>query len=249
MSKLNTLASRIEFALKQKDIKPSKASLMMGWSVSTLGKIINDKSKTLRFSNGIKLAEFLGVDPVWLATGKPSSEIVLVKNGKKRSIIDSPDSPILARYVPLLTWQEAGAKIKSSHDIKDKKSWPMISISYNASFATFALMMDGDSMQDVTGKYLSFQTGDILFFDPEERPYLGCYVIAYKQGDKTAIFRRLDIDCGKVCLMPHKSNWPAIELKDNIKIFGVLVERSTRFDHTFNPAKMVKKVKYLDELV
>jgi SOS-response transcriptional repressor LexA len=247
MNNIKKMGARVAWALKQKNIPASTVSVKLGWSVSYLGKVISGEIEELGFLRGIQLAEFLGIDPHWLATGEMRSEILLIKAGKRRAIADNPNSPLLASYVPLISWQEAGKRIKSSYAIKDKRAYPAVQMTANAGLGAFALTMDGDSMADNTGQYISINTDDIVFFDPDERPYIGCCVLARMPNDDAAILRRLDIDCGKLYLIAHNKRFPATELKDKSIIFAVLVERITPFSQ--KSSVKIKKMKYLDDLL
>jgi SOS-response transcriptional repressor LexA len=246
MTKLNTLGARIEWALNQKKMAASTASLKLGWSISYLSKLISGEIIGMDFLRGVQLAEFLNVDPVWLATGEMRSEILLVKAGQKHSIADNPNSPLLANYVPLLSWQEAGKRYKSAYDIKDKRTFPMVQMTANAGLGAFALIIDGDSMIDSSSRNISFYKDDIVFFCPDESPQIGCYVLARLPNENSAMFRRLVIDCDKLYLMPHNKQYPAIELKDKNYVFAVAVERSTRLANV-NTSK--RKMQRLDELL
>jgi SOS-response transcriptional repressor LexA len=246
MNNTKTLGARVAWALKQKTIPASTVSVKLGWSVSYLSKVISGEIEELGFLRGIQLAEFLGVDPHWLATGEMRSEILLIKAGKRRAIADNPNSPLLASYVPLVSWQEAGKRFRSAYSIKDKRAYPAVQMTANAGLGAFALSVDGDSMADNTGQHISINAHDIVFFDPDERPYIGCCVLVRMPNEDAAILRRLDIDCGKLYLVAHNKRFPVIELKDKSIIFAVLVERCTRFAP--KPSK-AKKIKYLDELL
>jgi SOS-response transcriptional repressor LexA len=247
MNNTKTLGARVAWALKQKNIPASTVSVKLGWSVSYLSKVISGEIEELGFLRGIQLAEFLGVDPHWLATGEMRSEILLIKAGKRRAIADNPNSPLLASYVPLVSWQEAGKRIKSAYAIKDKRAYPAVQMTTNAGLGAFALTIEGDAMADARGKYISFLKDDLVFFDPDERPFLGCYVLARLPNDPTAILRRLDIESGRLYLLAQDERFPAIELRDKSLIIAVLVERCTRFDQAIH--HKVKKIKYLDELL
>jgi hypothetical protein len=43
----------------------------------------------------------------------------------------------------------------------------------NAGLGAFALTIEGDAMADARGKYISFLKDDLVFFDPDERPFFG----------------------------------------------------------------------------
>lgn len=248
MKQLDTLAKRIVWSLKIVKKPHTVVSQKLYGSPSYLGKIIKGEIIEMGFMRGLMFADYAGLDPYWLATGQVRSEIILLKNRKRCAIGENPNSPLLTNYVPLLDWQDAGRGIKSAYDLKDKRAHvALIQMKANSGMGAFALLIDGDSMNDHTNKYTSFQRGDFVFFDPDERPYLDGYVLVMRMGEKYSILRRLQLDSGKVWLVANNRSYPAYELSKGDKIIAVLVERSTRFEQTVNSKS--KKVKYLDEIL
>lgn len=249
MTKLNTISSRVAWALKQKGISPYQASLQLKCTPSYLPKLLTGRIKTPAADKMLQLAEFLGVDFKWLITGVTCNEAIITKNGQKRTVIDDPNMPLFAHYVPLIGWQEAGLTVKSAIDITDRGRYPTRQIPVDASLGALALIVDGNAMVSQSEKYYSFTKGAIVFFDPDVRPYIGCYVLARSKQDKTAIFRRLALDSGKVYLEANNPRYQAKEFTKDYQVIGVLVCAKIAPVEAFNPAKMVKKIRYLDELV
>jgi SOS-response transcriptional repressor LexA len=247
MKQKTTFAERVSWGLRRIGSNSLRAAKALGWSHSMISKIVAGEVKNISFPRGIKLANYLHMCPVYLATGETKSRISIVKGAEQRDISDNPKFPLIMRHIPILTWQEAGnLTIRSASDIPDRSDRDYIGDLSSTGLNNFAVKMEGNSML-APGKAESFRDGEFLYFDPTQDAYIGCYVLARDKALREAYFRLLSLDCGQPCLVPHNSAFPVIKITGNIEINGVLVDAHRRFNHV--PEKAKKKVKYLAEIL
>jgi SOS-response transcriptional repressor LexA len=250
MKKLTTLGERIAWGLARIGSNPHQAAPALGCTAAHIYNLKNGTTKALEFKLGIRLANYLQVCPIWLATGKQRSGISITKGAEKRDLPDNPDHPLLARSIPVIAWEEA-AKIdlRLSKDIPERPDRQLIADPTNTSLHNYALVMQGDSMIG-PGEFDSFKEGDYLYFDPTIAPYIGCYVLARDKKRHEAYFRRLILDCGVPYLIPNNHPcFPAIRVTNDIHINGVLVDTHRRYEHIINPKNAQKKIKYLADIL
>lgn len=251
MKKLTTIGERFSWALMRIGSNPTRTAEAVGCSAALLTNLKNNKVKTtINFELGIKLANYLQVTPEWLATGKTYCGINIIKGAEQRQVKENPNHPILAVSVPVISWQEASTlAIRTITDIPEKKDRRYITNAINKSLNSYAIVMQGDSMIDITNEKKSFHDGDFLYFDPGIRAYIGTYILARDVSCNNAVFRQLVYDCGKVFLKPHNQSYPVLKYNSgNIIIQGVLVESRQSYNHVYNPKEMVKRIIYLDEI-
>lgn len=247
MRQKTTFAERVSRGLRVIGSNSLRAAKALGWSHSMISKIVAGEVKSVSFERGVKLASYLHLCPKYLATGEKRSRISIVKGAEQRDISDNPKFPLIMRHIPILSWEEASIlTIHSADDIPDRSDRDYIGDLSSTGLNNFALKMEGNSML-APGEAESFRDGEFLYFDPTQEPYVGCYVLARDKALREAYFRRLELDCGQPCLLPHNSAFPVIKITGNIEINGVLVDAHRRFNHT--PEKGKKKVKYLADIL
>lgn len=122
---------------------------------------------------------------------------------------------------PLITWaiaSEWSNKMKSN--INDIKEWPSTTKKVNEH--SFWLRVKGNSMTAQSG--LSIPEGMLILVDPSIKPTSNKLVIAKINNDSEATFKKYVEDAGKKFLVSLNPAWPIIEIDDNCKIIGVVVE-------------------------
>ncbi|HCQ9885968.1 TPA: helix-turn-helix transcriptional regulator [Acinetobacter baumannii] len=89
MKDLKTLADRLRYAMEvlpPKKIKGVDLARAVGVKPPSVSDWLSGKSKTMEGENLLKAAKFLGVNPVWLATGKNESTLSHEKNNESVKI-------------------------------------------------------------------------------------------------------------------------------------------------------------------
>lgn len=161
----------------------------------------------------VALAIVCGVRPQWLATGKgPMTD-------------DAPSNvslgPPIRGSVPLISWVQAG-KWREAIDLYapgDAENW--IETTVPIKEHTFALRVEGDSMEP------EFPAGVLIVVEPDLDPQPGDYVIA-KNGDD-ATFKQLVKDGSDWLLKPLNERYPIKPLESPCKIIGVVRSLERRF--------------------
>ncbi|MDD9156978.1 S24 family peptidase [Aliivibrio sp. S4TY2] len=88
--------------------------------------------------------------------------------------------------------------------------------------SSFWLRVKGDSMTSLTSP--SFPEGTAVLVDPTIEPENGKFVVAKLTDENEATFKRLVIDAGKKYLKPLNRDYSMLEINDNCKIIGVVVD-------------------------
>lgn len=122
---------------------------------------------------------------------------------------------------PLINWDNVGEwENMESYNINNISEWP--STTKRVSKNSFWLRVKGNSMTAPTG--LSIPEGMLILVDPSITPTSNKLVIAKFSNDNEATFKKYVIDSGKRFLVGLNPSWPIIEIDDNCKIIGVVVE-------------------------
>ena len=84
----------------------------------------------------------------------------------------------------------------------------------------YALRVIGDSMAP------EFLDGHIIIIDPAMSPEHGAYVIVDYRGETT--FRQFIVESGRKFLKPLNDAYPTIEMVENYRVRGVVIQRASR---------------------
>lgn len=128
------------------------------------------------------IAEFLGVESLWLQTGTVREELATYSTGNVSPI---PEELLEKRQdVPLLTWVSAGAWLQNqgSFCAKDAERWLPCPVSH--SIMTFALRVEGDSMTSPYPNEKSYPHGTLIYVDPFKPIVNRCSVVAFLPKNK-----------------------------------------------------------------
>lgn len=129
--------------------------------------------------------------------------------------------PPIRGKVPLISWVQAG-KWREAIDLYtpgDAEDWIETTVPVKEN--TFALRVDGDSMEP------EFPAGVLIVVEPDLDPQPGDYVIA-KNGDD-ATFKQLVKDGSDWLLKPLNERYPIKPLESPCKIIGVVRSLERRF--------------------
>lgn len=129
--------------------------------------------------------------------------------------------PDLRGKVPLISWVQAGNFAEVVDLLHPGEAFEWIETSVQPREHTFALRVDGDSMEP------DFQAGTILIVEPELEAHVGDFVIA-KNGDEEATFKQLVRDGGDWYLKPLNPRYPLKPLT-GCYVVGVVRAAERRF--------------------
>ncbi len=206
-----TFAGRLQLALDDPDYGMTQAELAkaVGYkNQSSISNILNDPART-GSSKTFQMAHALNIQPLWLAdgTGLMRRGKTLPRDGAEIKHIfekNTLHAPVGDNYrvspklppVPLISWVIAGM-LKEIDDIPDPEvgEWPLEYPSKRMSARSWALVVEGDSMDDGTER--AIPAGHILFCDPEVHYFPNCLVIAKNTDAQRATFKQLITEDGK----------------------------------------------------
>lgn len=172
-----------------------------------------------------QLARALGVQSIWLATGKgPREQSASVTPFDANAVI----IPIGTRRVPLISSIQAGlwSEIVDNFAPGDAEEWLITDL--KCSDASFALTIKGNSMEPI------FSDGDRVIIDPAVIPRPGSFVAA-KNGSEEATFKKyrprgISANGQDVFeLVPLNDDYPSLHSdREPIRIIGTAVEHRRR---------------------
>ncbi|AXD18430.1 helix-turn-helix domain-containing protein [Salmonella enterica] len=201
-----SLAERVKQKRTELNLTQTQAAELAGIKQQSWASI--EDGKTLKPRNIVGIAYALKCDPSWLMNGGPFQPVTQVNT----------------RKIPLISYVQAGA-LASKHPIEAfDGSFEYVMTDMDWSEFTFALKIEGDSMEP------DFKAGDVIIVDPEIEPAPGEFVVA-SNGDHEATFKKYrptitDIDGNQHFeLVPLNNDYPVINCRDRpIKILGTMVE-------------------------
>ncbi|KIU35279.1 LexA family protein [Atlantibacter hermannii] len=192
---------RIELGLTQTEAAELAGIRQQSW------QSIED-GKTLKPRNIIGIAKALKCDPEWLMNGGTFM----------------PLAEVNSRRVPLISYIQAGALAEKSPIEAFDGSLEYILTDLDISEFSFALRIEGDSMEP------DFKAGDVIIVDPEIEPTPGEFVVA-KNGGEQATFKKYrptytDMKgCQHFELVPLNDDYPVINSENQpLTIIGVMIE-------------------------
>lgn len=204
---MSTIGQNIKLARRKKNLNQAELSQLCGWNgfpsrISNYERGVREpKSDDL-----LKLANSLNVSVDWFYRDYGNNQTLEVRESA------ATYKPI--RYIPLLDWEQAITYLKGKKvDAKD-----MLPVTQMESTLSFALTVEGDSMESAQGD--SFSAGCTLIIDPGMQPKNHDFVLALM--NQTTTFKQLIIDSGTRFLKPLNPRYPLLEMPANAEILGVV---------------------------
>lgn len=192
---------RIELGLTQTEAAEKAGIRQQSW------QSIED-GKTLKPRNIIGIAKALRCDADWLMNGGAFM----------------PLAEVNSRRVPLISYVQAGALAEKSPIEAFDGSLEYILTDLDLSEHSFALRIEGDSMEP------DFKAGDVIIVDPEIEPAPGEFVVAKNGGDQATFkkYRPTYTDNNgrqHFELVPLNNDYPVINSDhQHLTIIGVMIE-------------------------
>lgn len=129
------------------------------------------------------------------------------------------------RHIPIISYAQAGKMTEVVDPFSLGDGFETIQPTVECSKHSFALRLDGDSMEP------RFHHGDVVIIDPERAPKPGNFVVAINGNEETTFkkYRPRAVDSHGVMmfeLAPLNDDYPTLHSdRDNLRIIGVCVER------------------------
>lgn len=226
---MTTLANRLKASRLQAGMTQQRLASKSGVTRVAISKAEQGLTKTFNGDTLLNISMALGVDPVWLQTGKhqvramQKEPLLTAKavNTEHENIAPTKQPQYRYEY-PKLNWIQAGEFSMNGDDYSafDIENW-YDSIKY-AGERGYWLEVKGDSMSSPVG--ITFPEGMMILVNPDECPTPGRYVIAEIKDSHEATFKKLISDAGREYLKPLNPNYAPIPLNDKINIIGVVID-------------------------
>lgn len=181
---------------------------------------LSGRTRTIEGRNLLLAAEFLGVAPKWLATGRgPIRRDYTLHEG---SNVEAALQPTRSFSYPEISWVQAG-NAREAVEIGNIALCPQHSSDVWAGEDAFWLRVSGDSMTASSGGP-SFPEGFLILVAPDIEPRAGQFVVARMIGTNEATFKQLIRDAGDVYLKPLNPTYPTRPVDDAWEIVGTVVD-------------------------
>ncbi|AWY20331.1 helix-turn-helix domain-containing protein [Moraxella bovis] len=217
-----TLAERLKQARLAKDKSQTEVANAVGMKQPSYNAIESGKVQRSGFLTDI--AQFLGVNPHWLATGqgemtaKPTIDELRLKMDEIQGKVNGVERANPVKMLPVINEVQAGYFTDIGDDSYDE---------YRPAHhkGSYWLKIKGDSMTP------EFRQGDLVLVDKERIATTGNYVVALIEGDAKATFKKYRecFDDGKPYyqLIALNDFYPIIDSRAKpFEVIGVVVEHN-----------------------
>ncbi|MGX0957423.1 SOS-response transcriptional repressor LexA [Pseudomonas viridiflava] len=231
---MSTFKERLKLAMAGPP-KVSQAALARACGVTapSVNDWVSGKTKTIEGQNLLLAADFLGVVPLWLATGKgrmrktdAADEDSGQSSGEPSNVAMIAQPEQMYRY-PVVSWVTAGTWSEAVQPFPDGFSDRYDLSDYKAKGPAFWLEVKGDSMTSTSAP--SIPEGSQILVDTEADVRPGKLVIAKLSGSNEATFKKLVEDGGIRFLKPLNPAYPTVQCAEGCRIIGVVVRSLTKF--------------------
>jgi len=213
---METLGIRLKKCRKANGTTQQVAAKAVGMSQTNLSELESDLYPTSSFIP--MLANYYGVDALWLATGKAGKAQQNLSTFGLQFKAGAPNIggkiPLKGR-VPLISYVAAGnwSEAVDNFTVGDAEVWVNTTIPVRKH--TYALRVQGDSMEP------KFPDGATIIVEPEEEAKNSSFVIV-RQNGSDATFKQLVIDGGQKYLKPYNDRYPIMQMREDAVICGVV---------------------------
>ena len=208
-----SLAQRLKQTREQARISQRELARRSGLSQQLISKLENGLVEST--TEVFRLAETLGVNARWLATGQ----------GKEKDVEDgAEEGPAVTGFAPLISWVAAGMWQDVADPYPPGAGEEMVPVTCRVGPLAFALRVQGDSMEPV------FPDGCVIIVDPSAEPRQGSYVVVRLDEAEQATFKQLVIDGGARYLKPLNPRYPLMEIRQSASLCGVVRQMVMDFE-------------------
>lgn len=208
MQTTEKLGERIRRMLREKDMTQAELARLAGIKQQTISYIVGGESAGQSSRYTTKIAEALGVNPVWLATGSGNPHDPTVPIRVDGVTVESI-------MVPILRPSEVAAFLGGQPPPTNRV---LMSDTATAG-ASFALEIAGESMAP------TFREGDRVVVDTSLKPEPGDYVAAI--AGEVVLFRRFRQRHPGFELVPENPDWETLASDESVRVIGVMTEHRT----------------------
>jgi SOS-response transcriptional repressor LexA len=211
------IGERIKETRKERGMTQVALAKAAGVHQSTIADL--ERGRTTKTPSAAQIARVLGVDALWLATGRGRKEASfdhLSSNGFNLDEGNVSASTVQLRgKVPVISLVAAGNWSEAVDNFAPGQAEEWVATTIPIKQHTYALRVQGDSMEP------KFLDGAIIIVEPEEEARNGSYVIVRQNGSE-ATFKQLVIDGTQTYLKPLNSRYPIMVMQPDAIICGVV---------------------------
>lgn len=217
---MNTFGKRVRERRKELGISQVDLAKKSGLAQATISAIETDRNQGSR--EILAISKALKCRAEWLSTGLGDKEIPGSVN------IHWPDpntseGPEPTGLVPLISWVQAGIFCSSPDLLEPGDAEDWFPAFKKMGPHSYALRVSGDSMTSHSPGVKSYPAGTIIYVDPDKAVINGSKVVARIHDNETATFKVYSEDAGKRFLKPLNTQYPTIEMTEDMQICGVVV--------------------------
>ncbi|QIC69782.1 helix-turn-helix domain-containing protein [Acinetobacter indicus] len=227
---MSTLEDRINQAINHfvsknnlKKLDRTAMAKYCGVSVAAVGQWINGKTHSLDSLTNAKAAQYLGINPHWLAGDTKHGMLDVSSNQKLDNNVDlSQRIPFEGRPVPVISWVAAGSFEPIETVLRDAEVDEYLPPIKECGRNGYGLIVTGISMSP------KFEPEDRIYVNPDFQVVdlkTGDLVIVSCAGDNEATFKQLIIEGTTKYLKPLNPKWDEqiIKLTEDCRLVGKVV--------------------------
>jgi SOS-response transcriptional repressor LexA len=195
---------------------------LTGYSQPTVANWLNGRTTNLKSESAIRAAKALNVSVAWLTQGIGSVDQTFFDNNVRETSLG-------CKRIPIISYVQAGLP-NLAVDNRNAEDFVLVDQDYKCSELTFALIINGDSMEP------KFSEGDVIIVDPELRPHPGDYVVASTENGEEATFKKYRVvGMGRTGqpvfeLVPLNTDYPILRSDSlGLSVIGVMIEHRTYY--------------------
>lgn len=188
---------------------------------------VSGKTKSIEGENLLRAAAFLKVSPLWLATGKGPMRPSHQQSEDMAALTLSPHANVgpaaqphrASKEYPLISWVAAGCWQESCDNFEPGIADEWLMSDANAGPHGYWLAVKGASMLP------QFTEGVRILVQPEGFDLVsGKFYIAKMLDTGETTFKQYVRDAGLEFLQPLNNQFPTLQITDNVRIIGRVVD-------------------------
>lgn len=215
---------RLKKARTHAGLNQAELATRIGVRQTSVSDLERGKSRSTSFVT--QMAYEMGVNALWLATGK--GEMLELGASNHDANVAPAEQPAQSYRYPVISEVQAGKFGDCVVPYPPGGEDCFEITAYQAKGPAFWLEVTGDSMTAPAGVSPSVPAGTLVLVDTGIEPTVGKLVVAQLDDSNEATFKRLITDGGQKYLQALNPAYPLIRINGNCRIVGVAVEAKTK---------------------
>ncbi len=198
------LSDNLNFLMAEVHISADELARRTGVPASTIKKIRNKYNPNPTLTTLLPLAAYFSIKLGQLVGDEP------LPDSRLRGLYKV--NPDILKHLPVISWQEAIDWPKNKNDL-----YSTMTSEFDCSENAYALVVEEDDWENLA-------KGTALLVDPLVNPEHRDFVIVYKAGQHAPLLKQMLFDEADRYLKPVIQGYNIVQLTDEHKILGVVVE-------------------------